>query len=229
MIVIIQARPTPMVAALKAAHRAAFLAGAALVAWASYVAVESAYTQWAGSRELARERRELQETAAPPTGARLAASGVRAPGPARGAVLGSFAMPRLGLSLVLLEGTDARTLDRSIGRVADTARVGEAGNIGIAGHRNTHFRKLEWVRRGDEIVLTSRNVEYRYRVEWVQLYGPGDLQVLDPSHGPAVTLITCFPFEYVGSAPRRFIVRALPDDATRARLMAAPPPAPAKL
>jgi len=208
----------PLATALRTAQRATFVTGAGLLTWVCYVSLDSAYTQWAGSRALAAERREDQETIVP----KAASSRARGSPVPSGTVLGNFAMPRLGLSFVLLEGTDARTLDRSIGRVEDTARLGETGNIGIAGHRNTHFRKLEWVRRGDEIVLTSHNVEYRYLVEWVHLFKPTDLEVLDASHGPAVTLITCFPFEYVGSAPLRFIIRALPDDATRAKLIADP-------
>ncbi|HTS61946.1 MAG TPA: class D sortase [Candidatus Acidoferrales bacterium] len=224
MIVRIQARPAALIATvLKAAQLFTFSAGAGLLGWAAFVVLDSTYTQWAGARALAAERGEAQETIVPKS-----ASSVRSAAAPRGAVLGNFAMPRLGLSYVLLEGTDARTLDKSIGRVEDTARLGESGNIGIAGHRNTHFRKLEWVRRDDEIILTSHNVEYRYRVEWVHLYKPDDLEVLDPSHGPAVTLITCFPFEYVGSAPLRFVVRALPDEATRTKLATAPGPTAAK-
>ena len=221
MIVRIQARRVVFIAGvLKAARMTALIAGAGLVGWACYLTADSTYTQWAGARFLAAERHEPSETIVPKS-ASSAKPGQQA---RRGAVLGNFAMPRLGLSLVLLEGTDARTLDRSIGRVEYTGRLGETGNIGIAGHRNTHFRRLEWVRRGDEIVLTSRNVEYKYYVEWVHLYTPDDLMVLDPSHGPAVTLITCFPFEYVGSAPVRFVVRALPNDETRVKLLAASPP-----
>jgi sortase A len=134
-----------------------------------------------------------------------------------------MAVPRLKLSYVLLEGTDNRTLDKSIGHVEGTGLPGEIGNIGIAGHRNTHFRKLEWIRRGDDIVLSSPQGEYRYRVEWARLFHPTDLEVLDAAHGPAVTLITCFPFEYVGSAPLRYVIRALPDDDTRRRLSSKSP------
>ena len=139
----------------------------------------------------------------------------------RGAVLGQFSVPRLGLSYVLLEGTDSRTLDRSLGHVEGTGLPGSAGNISIAGHRDRHFRKLEWIQRDDRIVLTSpAGDQYVYRVEWSRVFKPGDIQVLDGSHGPAITLITCFPFEYVGAAPLRLIVRAVPDDSTRATLTA---------
>ena len=137
-------------------------------------------------------------------------------------MLGKFEVPRLNLSYVVLEGTDNRTLDKSIGHVEGTGMIGAAGNIGIAGHRNTHFRKLEWIRRGDEIVLSSTSGSYRYRVEWIRLFQPADVEVLDAAHGPALTLVTCFPFEYVGSAPLRFIVRALPEEETRARLRPEP-------
>jgi sortase A len=178
--------------------------------------VESAYAQWSGERELARAVQESRETIVE----RKVPKVVSRTQPKAGTTLGKFQVPRLNLFYVLLEGTSSRTLDKSIGHVEGTAMIGEAGNIGIAGHRNTHFRKLEWIRRGDEVILTGPDGEFRYLVEWARLFTPKDMEVLDPEHGPAVTLVTCFPFEYVGSAPLRFIVRALPDDNTRARLEA---------
>jgi sortase A len=200
---------------LLAFHWVALLSGASLLAWPMFVALESQYTQWAGERQLLEASQTAQEkiveTGPLPAGERPHRSG---------AVLGRFEVPRLHLSYVVLEGTDARTLDKSIGHVEGTANIGQPGNIGIAGHRNTHFRKLEWIRRDDEIRLSSSDAEFCYRVEWVRLFKPGDLEVLDPSHGPALTLVTCFPFEYVGAAPLRFVVRALPDENTRSRLQA---------
>jgi sortase A len=190
---------------LDSTHRALLLAGGCLLAWPLFVTAQSSYTQWAGERQLVRNA--FQETiVVPRPGAPSAA-----PRFSRGALLGRFEIPRLQLSYVVLEGTDNRTLDRSIGHIEGTGHIGEDGNIGIAGHRNTHFRKLEWIRRGDELVLTGRSGHARrYRVEWTRLFQPDDSQVLDPSQGPAVTLVTCYPFEYVGAAPLRFIVRALP-------------------
>ena len=193
-------------------HWVTLLAGASLLAWPMFVTLESQFTQWSGERQL------LAQTAKE----RIVETSPRLPAGERrhrsGAVLGRFEVPRLQLSYVVLEGTQSRTLDKSIGHVEGTADIGESGNIGIAGHRNTHFRKLEWIRRGDEIKLSSPNTEFCYRVEWVRLFKPGDLEVLDPSHGPALTLVSCFPFEYVGAAPLRFVVRALPDENTRSRL-----------
>lgn len=187
-------------------QRATLIAGVCLLAWPVFVAGQSAYAQWSGDLELAAAAQEtiiIPKSVAPQAELRFS----------RGAVLGRFEIPRLHLSYVVLEGTDDRTLDKSIGHIEGTGQIGDSGNIGIAGHRNTHFRKLEWIRRGDEILLTSRSGQvYRYKVEWLRLFNPTDIQVLDPSQGPAVTLVTCFPFEYVGSAPLRFIVRALPAD-----------------
>jgi sortase A len=214
MIIRIQAKWTRSVPAfLRVAYRVLLLSGAVALAWPAYVLIESEYVQWNGNRVLAAaEQRQTSEEAVVPDKRSVA---VKSP---RGTPVGKFEIPRLGLSYVLLEGTDGRTLDRSIGHIEDTAAIGEAGNIGIAGHRNTHFRKLEWLRRDDEIVLKSPGGEYRYRVEWIRLFRPADVEVLDREHGPAVTLVTCFPFEYVGSAPLRLIIRALPDANTRGRL-----------
>ena len=209
--------------------RVLIVAGLALIAWPAYVTTDSAIAQWSGRRELARAVQAdhaLQSKAPVPeeqdeTIVVWKSGTAPKPAVAQGTVLGQFDVPRLGLSYVLLEGTDSRTLDRSLGHVEGTGMPGSAGNISIAGHRDRHFRKLEWIQRDDQIVLTSRGgAEYVYRVEWSRVFKPGDIQVLDASHGPAITLITCFPFEYVGSAPLRLIVRAVPDDSTRTKLIA---------
>jgi sortase A len=221
----------------RALERFSLVGGICLLSWPVFVVAESAYVQWSGKRQLERAAqgaafaRSKQAAPQKPTETIV----VRRPGSApaaatvpAGSVLGRIDVPRLGLSYVLLEGTDSRTLDKSVGHVEGTAAVGSAGNISVAGHRNTHFRKLEWIHRDDDIVVTAPNgSRYNYRVEWIRLFKPADIQVLDASHGPAVTLITCFPFEYVGSAPLRLIVRALPDERTRV-LLGAPttPPAP---
>jgi len=221
---------------LRALERSSLVGGICLLAWPVFVVADSAYVQWSGTRQLERAAQVAAVArsgrAAPDTQRETIV--VRKPGsePATtvppGSVLGRIDVPRLGLSYVLLEGTDSRTLDKSVGHVEGTAAVGSAGNVSVAGHRDTHFRKLEWIHRDDDIVLTDgKGSRYGYRVEWIRLFTPADIQVLDASHGPAVTLITCFPFEYVGSAPLRLIVRALPDERTRALLGAPrPPPAP---
>lgn len=199
--------------ALRAAQHLLLLAGLCLLAWPVFVSAESLWAQYSGSHELARAQSDRRETIVPQKPGSSSRKTLRP-----GSVLGKLEVPRLELGYVLLEGTDNRTLDKSIGHVAGTGLPGEPGNIGIAGHRNTHFRKLEWIRRGDEIVLTSPRGKSRYLVEWVRLFQPDDIGVLDPAHAPALTIITCFPFEYVGSAPLRYVVRALPDEETRLQL-----------
>ena len=212
--------------------RVLIVAGLALIAWPVYVSTDSAIAQWAGRRQLARavQAEHARRAQAPVRDAQEETIVVRKPGTTpestvpQGTVLGQFDVPRLGMSYVLLEGTDSRTLDRSVGHVEGTGMPGSAGNVSIAGHRDRHFRKLEWIQRDDQIVLTSLSgKQYVYRVEWSRIFKPGDIQVLDASHGPAITLITCFPFEYVGSAPLRLVVRAVPEDSTRATLMARAP------
>ena len=209
--------------------RVLIVAGLALIAWPVYVSTDSAIAQWSGRRQLARavQAERALKSQAPVRDAQDETIVVRKAGTipvtsvAQGAVLGQFDVPRLGLSYVLLEGTDSRTLDRSVGHVEGTGLPGTAGNVSIAGHRDRHFRKLEWIQRDDQIVLTSPGgAKYVYRVEWSRIFKPGDIQVLDASYGPAISLITCFPFEYVGSAPLRLVVRAVPDDSTRTTLIA---------
>jgi len=197
---------------LRVFQRVTLVAGLCLLSWPCFVLAESQWVQWSGAWQVSAAIGTRQETIVASKG------GARSSRFPRGSVLGRFEVPRLKLSYVLLEGTDNRTLDKSIGHVEGSGLPGESGNISIAGHRNTHFRKIEWIRRGDEIVITSAHGQDRYRVEWMRLFRPDDIEVLDAGHGPAVTLITCFPFEYVGSAPLRYIVRALPDDETRGRL-----------
>lgn len=117
-------------------------------------------------------------------------------------------IPRLGLIVPVLEGTEDRLLDVGVGHIPDTALPGEPGNIAIAGHRDGFFRGLKDVRAGDVIQLTTREAESTYVVENTWIVQPDDVSVLDPTTAPSVTLVTCYPFYFVGSAPQRFIVRA---------------------
>ena len=195
------------------------IVGGLLLAWPTFIYIKSTLVQRSGSRQIDHAY-ELSKKRAPESPSPSPPIRTRAPRPVtKGAVLAKFEIPRLKMSLVVLEGTDAGTLDKSIGHVESTAEPGEYGNIGIAGHRNTHFRKMEWIRRGDEIILKGPEDRYRYLVDSIRLVTPDDVEVLADSLGPAVTIITCFPFEYVGHAPNRFIVRAVPDEETRQKLV----------
>jgi sortase A len=122
--------------------------------------------------------------------------------------LGRLLVPRVGLEVMVADGIDARTLRRAAGHIPGTSRLGSGGNVGIAGHRDSWFRPLEAVRAGDEVVVTTPGAISRYRVEWAEVTTPDDARSLRPTNYSALTLVTCYPFRYVGSAPDRFVVRA---------------------
>jgi sortase A len=126
------------------------------------------------------------------------------------APLGRLAVPRLGLSAAVREGVDDATLDVAIGHVPGTARPGAEGNVALAAHRDAEFRPLRDIRVGDEILFTSPSGETRYRVAWTRVVGPDRVDLLGPAkEGATLTLVTCYPFTYVGRAPKRFVVRAV--------------------
>jgi len=129
-----------------------------------------------------------------------------APAPAPLAVV---RIPKIRLEVPVLPGTDDRTLDRGVGHIDDTPLPGAEGNSGIAGHRDGFFRGLKDIVPGDEIELETLNGKEIYRVERTWVVDPADVTVLDPTRTRALTLVTCYPFYYVGAAPQRFIVRAL--------------------
>jgi sortase A len=127
----------------------------------------------------------------------------------RGEPIGEVEIPRLGLNVPVFEGDDAGILELGAGHVPGTALPGHAGNICIAAHRDTQFRPLRFIHPDDEIVLQTAQGESRFRVESTTIVKPTDTQVLLPAPGRDLTLVTCYPFFYVGSAPKRFIVHAV--------------------
>ena len=130
--------------------------------------------------------------------------------------IGRLDIPTIDLSVLVLEGTDELTLNRAVGRIEGTAMPGEAGNLGIAGHRDGFFRGLKNLSKDDRVTLTTLSGVYQYRVDDIQVVKPNDLHVLKRSSFPTLTLVTCYPFYYLGDAPKRFIVKARldsPDEA----------------
>jgi len=125
-----------------------------------------------------------------------------------GAPLGRIEIRRIGLTAMIVEGIDDRTLQRAVGHFPGTALPGQPGNVAVAGHRDTFFRALRHVRKDDEITLTTLTGSYRYRVDSTEVVEPEAVEVLDDSDDAILTLVTCYPFDFVGPAPRRFIVRA---------------------
>ena len=127
---------------------------------------------------------------------------------AEGDILGRIKIPRLGLSAVILEGTKSRTLRLGVGHIRGTAIPGKPGNTAIAGHRDIFFRALKNIHDGDEIELQTADTSTRYRVDWARVVAPEDVSVLDSTSESALTLVTCYPFYFIGAAPKRFVVRA---------------------
>jgi sortase A len=126
-----------------------------------------------------------------------------------GWVLGRISIPRLHLSAIVEEGVDEATLSRAVGHIPGTALPGEIGNMGIAGHRDTFFQKLKDLQPNDEIDFTTHSGRYHYTVESLTVVEPTDVSVLASKGGKILTIVTCFPFHYIGAAPRRFIVHAV--------------------
>lgn len=129
--------------------------------------------------------------------------------PAReGDPVGKLEIPRIGISVLVLEGVESGVLRVAAGHVPGTALPGAGGNTAIAAHRDTFFRKLKEIRPDDRIQMSTLRGTYEYVVHSTEIVDPQDTQVLESKAYPELTLITCYPFFFVGSAPQRFIVHA---------------------
>jgi sortase A len=128
---------------------------------------------------------------------------------AEGELIGKLEIPRLDLSAIVLEGTDAHTLRLAVGHLPGTPLPGEPGNVDLAAHRDSFFRGLNRIHQGDVLTMsTVGGASYQYRVETVAVVSPNNTSSLNSSAGPGINLITCYPFNYVGAAPKRFVVHA---------------------
>jgi len=203
---------------LRLLERAAWGAGLALLAVYGTARVHGAFMERQETRAFEEARRsvEVRSEESSPQGVDFAdwsAGRVRA---YRGSLeqpsnppLAILRIPGVGLEVPVLDGTDEITLNHGVGRIRGTTRPGHAGNIGIAGHRDGFFRVLKDVERGDLLELeTLEGVEF-YRVEQTLIVDPDAVEVLGPTEQASVTLVTCYPFYFVGSAPQRYIVRAV--------------------
>jgi sortase A len=128
--------------------------------------------------------------------------------PVEGAVVGRLQIPRVGLSVMVVEGVETGDLRKAAGHIPGTALPGRSGNVGIAGHRDTFFRPLRNIQPGDTMILTTLKGERRYRVTSTTVVEPKDIEVLYPTRVDSLTLVTCFPFDFIGPAPKRFIVNS---------------------
>jgi|SRR5579863_3270812 len=188
----------PLRRLLRWSQRAFAVFGVAMFVYCAYVLIDT----WSFQRS---ERIQFQgllvNRIAAPTGSPT-------PPPASGGVLGRIDIPRLDLSAIVIEGTGRTTLRRAVGHIAGTALPGQRGNVGISGHRDTFFRPLRNMRKDDIITVTTLDGRYSYRVVSTSIVRPSDVAVLAPDGNEILTLVTCYPFYFVGAAPDRFIVRA---------------------
>jgi sortase A len=122
--------------------------------------------------------------------------------------VGMIEIPAVGLATRVLEGSDARILRLSVGHIPGTALPGPSGNVGLAGHRDTYFRSLRRIKAGDEIRLTTVAGTFKYRVVSLRVVLPNAIEVLHDTQQPTLTLVTCYPFDFIGTAPQRLIVHA---------------------
>ena len=185
---------------MRFAERVLLVIGLVATGWYGTAHLAAAREQAALSRELDAAREAIVRPA-------VATVNARATVPSR-ALVGRIEVPRLKLSAIAREGVDVRTLRGSVGHVPGTALPGDAGNAAFAAHRDTFFAPLRDIRAGDEVVVTTATAVHRYSVVRTRIVEPSDVSVLRPSDTRTLTLVTCYPFDYVGSAPKRFIVQA---------------------
>jgi sortase A len=192
---------------LRFLERLLLVVGIVCLAYYGYVSAETALYQAYETKELdailasaPAPLNPVDEPAAAPVPPRVRA--------AAGSAIGRLEIPRLDVSAIVRAGSDARTLRLAVGHINGTALPGEEGNVGLAAHRDTFFRRLGDIRTGDQVRLVTPDGTFTYRVEATRVVEPQDVWVLDPTTTPALTLVTCYPFRYIGSAPQRFVVRA---------------------
>jgi len=125
-----------------------------------------------------------------------------------GEMIGRLEIPRVNVSVIVLEGADSSVLDVAAGHIPETALPGLSGNVGIAAHRDTFFRSLREIRAKDRLSFKTPAGIFQYGVESTEVVEPSDTGVLRQNAGEELTLVTCYPFNYIGSAPKRFIVHA---------------------
>jgi sortase A len=177
-----------------------FLAGAAIGIWVwSYA--HRAIVQKHDEQTFMRERKAApaQPPSAPPA---------RPPKTNHGDVVARLLIQKIHLHAMVREGSDHSTLEVALGHIPGTAMPGQKGNVCVAGHRDTIFRRLAEVGRNDQIQLQTPSTTYTYQVDDLQIVTPKTVSVLLPGQGSHLTLVTCYPFNYIGSAPKRYIVKA---------------------
>lgn len=219
---------------LKWLERLLLLGGAAALAWCAYVVTDAYRVQRLARQALESSRAdgpplstgvttippspsEATPTSEPTTVAERPASAPAAIPRRRTAAasritrvpLAELSIPRVGLSAIVLEGSDRYTLRVGLGHVAATALPGQTGNAVITGHRDSFFWPLRNIQVDDDIWIHMAGDRVHYRVSWFRVVSASELSVLAQTTDATLTLVTCFPFWFIGPAPERFVVRAI--------------------
>ena len=182
-------------------------AGASLLIWCAVFVIDAHLSQRVARRSL--EMASIADPPALPPSPDAAIEVPRQAAPIRtGTAIAALSIPRVHLSAVVLQGSDPQTLRRGPGHLEHTALPGNAGNMVIAGHRDSFFRPLRHVQRGDDVFVETPGRRFHYQVTSLRVVNPHDLSVLEPTDDATLTLITCYPFWVLGNAPDRFVVRA---------------------
>ena len=200
-------RKEPLRRMLGWARRALFACAALLLGYCGFVLADAWVFQRRESGDLdrlLRDQRAASEGAQPES----ATSPKAGSAAAADGLIGRIEIPRLLLSAVVVEGTNKTAYRRAVGHIPGTALPGQPGNVGLAGHRDTFFRPLKDLRINDEVQFSTLKGNFKYEVESLRVVEADDIGVLAPSGENVLTLVTCYPFYYVGPAPKRFVVRA---------------------
>jgi len=186
-------------AALRA-QRVFFVVGIALLIYVGAEWLHSRQEQAEGNREL---DRILSNTPVASSTAPLHDSSLP-----DGSLVGRLEIPGLRVSTIVFQGTGNHVLSEGVGHLDGSAMPGQPGNMVLAAHRDSYFRPLRNINKGDLIQVTTPSGIRTYKVDWTKIVAPTEISVENPTPKPSLTLITCYPFYYVGNAPKRFIVRA---------------------
>ena len=193
----------PRAATLTWVERVLWIAAAAIGSWTLFVLAQNFYY----ARLPVPDEPSVQRLPGEDPNDAVGASGSFQRRADPGAWVARLEAPAVDLKATVLEGSDDRTLRRAAGHIEYTPLPGEPGNVGIAGHRDTTFYPVRKLKAGDRLTLTTASHIFEYEVRDTWIVEPEDVQVLDPTTRPALTLVTCYPFNFVGDAPQRFIVR----------------------
>ena len=198
----------PLRRILKWSQRALNLCAALLLGYCAFALMDSWIFQRRESRDLDRLLRDQRATSEGRPQPESSASSKDVPAAATDGLIGRIEIPRLLLSVVVVEGIDKTALRRAVGHIPGTALPGQPGNVGLSGHRDTFFRPLKDLKLKDEVRVSTLQGDFKYEVESLRVVEPDNVGVLAASAENVLTLVTCYPFYYFGPAPQRWIVRA---------------------